>query len=136
MDTPKNSLSIFSAGQMKRGRPQISPHGRLFGGDSLYEVLAELAANRGEKFSVLPLQDPAVIPLAMRIGRTSTQTRKEVRKLQRVGVLEEIDRLRKAEVYGIAQNEMAGARTVATRVTHRATRPVPCDRLGRGLTLT
>jgi hypothetical protein len=30
-----------------------------FGGGSLYEVLAELAANRGEKFSVLPSRTPS-----------------------------------------------------------------------------
>ncbi len=92
---------------MKSGRPQTSPHGKLFGGDSLYEVLAELAANRGRKFSVLPMRDRAVIPLAERIGRTPTQTRKEVRKLQAVGVLEEVQRFRKAEVYAIAEDEIA-----------------------------
>lgn len=92
---------------MKPGRPQTSPHGKLFGGDSLYEVLAELAANRGKKFSVLPMHDRAVIPLAKTIGRTPTQTRKEIRKLQNVGVLEEVERLRKAEIFAIAQNDIA-----------------------------
>jgi len=92
---------------MKPGRPQTSPHGKLFGGDSLYEVLAELAANRGKKFSVLPMQDRTVVPLAEMIGRTPTQTRKEVRKLQKVGVLEQVERLRKAEVYAIAENDIA-----------------------------
>lgn len=92
---------------MKPGRPQTSPHGKLFGGDSLYEVLAELAAHRGQRFSVLPMQDRAVVPLAKAIGRTPTQTRKEVRKLQSVGVLEQVERLRKAEVYAVAENEIA-----------------------------
>lgn len=92
---------------MKHGRTQTSQHGKLFGGDSLYEVLAELAANRGEKFSVLPVPDDVAIPLATRIGRTPTQTRKEIRKLQGVGVLEEVERLRKSEVYAIAENEIA-----------------------------
>jgi hypothetical protein len=93
---------------MKSGRPQTSPHGKLFGGDALYEVLAELAVNRGRKFSVLPMSEGAVIPLAKTIGRTPAQTRKEVRKLQAVGVLEEVQRLRKAEIYAIAENEFAG----------------------------
>ncbi len=92
---------------MKPGRPQTSPHGKLFGGDSLYEVLAELAAHRGQRFSVLPMHDSAVIPLAKRIGRTPTQTRKEIRKLQNVGVVEQVERLRKAEVYAVAENEIA-----------------------------
>jgi hypothetical protein len=103
----KNSLSIFTDTTVKPGRPQTSPHGKLFGGDSLYEVLAELATHRGQRFSVLPMQDRAVIPLAMRIGRTPTQTRKEIRKLQNVGVLEQGERLRKTEVYAIAENEIA-----------------------------
>ena len=92
---------------MKPTRSQTSLHGKLFGGDSLYEVLAELAANRGSKFSVLPMQSSSVVPLAERIGRTPTQTRNEVRKLQTVGVLEQVDRLRKTEVYAIAENDIA-----------------------------
>ena len=92
---------------MKPTRSQTSLHGKLFGGDSLYEVLVELAANRGSKFSVLPMRSSSVVPLAERIGRTPTQTRIEVRKLQTVGVLEQVDRLRKAEVYAIAENDIA-----------------------------
>jgi uncharacterized LabA/DUF88 family protein len=52
---------------MARGRPQTSPHGKLFGGDSLYEVLAELAKNRGKRFSVVPVRERDVI----RPGRES-----------------------------------------------------------------
>jgi hypothetical protein len=92
---------------MKPTRSQTSPHGKHFGGDSLFEVLAELAANRGSKFSVLPMRSSSVVPLAERIGRTPTQTRNEVRKLQNVGVLEQVDRLRKAEVFAIAENDIA-----------------------------
>jgi hypothetical protein len=92
---------------MKSGRPQTSLHGKLFGGDSLYEVLAELAANRGAKFSVLPMDDRSVIPLAKAIRRTPVQTRKEVRKLQKVGVLDEVERRRRTEVYAVTESTIS-----------------------------
>lgn len=84
-----------------------SVHGKLFGGDSLFEVLATLAANRARRFTVLPLQADDVIALAETIGRTPAQTRREVRKLQAVGVLEQVERLRKTEIYAVAENEVA-----------------------------
>jgi hypothetical protein len=92
---------------MKTGRPPTSPHGKLFGGDSLYEILTALAANRGKRFSVLPMEDKDVLPLARTIGRTVTQTRREVRKLKAVGLLEEIERRRKVEVYGVSKSKLA-----------------------------
>jgi hypothetical protein len=92
---------------MKTGRPPTSPHGKLFGGDSLYEVLATLAANRGKRFSVLPMEDADVVPLARTIGRAVTQTRREVRKLKAVGLLEEIERRRKAEVYAVSKSKLS-----------------------------
>ena len=93
---------------MKTGRPPTSRHGKLFGGDSLYEVLAALAANRGKRFSVLPMEDEdkEIVALARAIGRTVTQTRREVRKLQTIGVLEEVDRRRKAEVYAVRDDAL------------------------------
>jgi hypothetical protein len=91
---------------MAHGRPQTSPHGRLFGGDSLYEVLAELAKNRGKRFSVVPVQEPDVVPLAEAVGRTPKQTRGEIRKLQSVGVLAEVERVRKTEIYAVADGEI------------------------------
>jgi hypothetical protein len=92
---------------MKSGRPQTSAHGKIFGGDTLYEVLAELAANPEAKFSVLPSADRAVRPLAKTIRRTPAQTRKEVRKLQNVGVLKEVERRRKTEVYAVTESAIS-----------------------------
>jgi hypothetical protein len=92
---------------MAHGRPQTSPHGKLFGGDSLYEVLAELAKNRGKRFSVVPVQQRDVVPLAETVGRTPKQTRSEIRKLQSVGVLAEVERVRKTEIYAVAEGELA-----------------------------
>jgi CelD/BcsL family acetyltransferase involved in cellulose biosynthesis len=89
------------------GRPTTSSHGRLFGGDSLYEVLAELAAHRGAKFSVTATDDSTVLPLAATIRRTARQTRKEVRKLQEIGVLEEVARQRKTEVFKITDDAIS-----------------------------
>jgi hypothetical protein len=89
------------------GRPTTSPHGRLFGGDSLYEVLAELAAQSDARFSVTPTGDETVIPLAQSIRRTARQTRKEVRKLQEIGVLEEVERRRKTEVYKVTDKAIS-----------------------------
>ena len=94
---------------MKTSRPPTSPHGKLFGGDSLYEVLATLAGHRDKRFTVLPIEgeDQEIVPLAQTIGRTVTQTRREVRKLQTVGVLEEVDRQRKTEVYAVRKSKLA-----------------------------
>jgi hypothetical protein len=71
-------------------------------------VLAALAAHREGRFTVLPLpEEPDVVPLAQTIGRAVTQTRREVRKLEQVGVIEEVGRLRKTEIYAVADNEVA-----------------------------
>jgi hypothetical protein len=104
--TLKNTLSIFSD-IISTGRPPTSVHGKLFGGDSLFEVLVTLAANRGKKFTVLSVDDKEIVALADAIGRTVTQTRREVRKLEAIGVLEEVERRRKSEVYAIADNDVA-----------------------------
>jgi hypothetical protein len=93
----------------KQGRPQTSAHGKLFGGDSLYEVLAELAARRRAKFSVTPSGDRRVVALADAVRRTPVQTRREVRKLQKLGVLEEVERRRKTEVYAVTESEISDA---------------------------
>lgn len=89
------------------GRPTTTPHGRLFGGDSLYEVLAELAARRGAKFSVTATDDEEVVPLAETIRRTPAQTRREVRKLQEIGVLKKVERRRKTEVYAVTDEPIS-----------------------------
>jgi hypothetical protein len=103
----KNTLSIFSDA-IPTGRPPTSVHGKLFGGDSLFEVLATLAAHRGQRFTVLPVEEePDLVPLAETIGRTVTQTRREVRKLEEVGVIEEVARRRKTEIYAVAKNDVA-----------------------------
>jgi len=83
----------------QRGRPPPSPHGRLFGGDSLYEVLAVFAAERAAEFSTATL--------ASRIGRTHRQTRKEIRKLEEVGAVRQIRKDRKEEWFAPAESEIA-----------------------------
>jgi hypothetical protein len=45
--------------------------------------------------------------LAEKVSRTPKQTRSEIRKLQSVGVLAEVDRVRKTEIYGVAEGEVA-----------------------------
>jgi hypothetical protein len=70
-------------------------------------VLATLAANRAKKFTVLPVDDHEVVPLAATIGRTVTQTRREVRKLETIGVLTEVERRRKTAVYTVTENDVA-----------------------------
>jgi predicted transcriptional regulator len=70
-------------------------------------VLAALAANRGKRFTVLSVGDEEIVALADTVGRTVTQTRREVRKLEAVGVLEEVERRRKSEVYAVADNDVA-----------------------------
>lgn len=76
-------------------------------------MLATLAANRAKKFTVLPVEDDDdVVALATTIGRTATQTRREVRKLESIGVIEEVERRRKTEVYALADADIA-ERTLA-----------------------
>jgi predicted transcriptional regulator len=74
-------------------------------------VLAALAANRAKRFTVLPIEDEeedeAIVALADAIGRTVTQTRREVRKLKAIGVIERVERRRKTEVYAVADNAVA-----------------------------
>jgi predicted transcriptional regulator len=82
-------------------------HGKLFGGDSLFEVLATLASHRARRFTVLPLEDEDVISLAAAVGRTVTQTRREVRKLEEVGVIEEVARRHKTQIYAVTESEVA-----------------------------
>lgn len=74
-------------------------------------MLAALAANRAKRFTVLPIEDEEedeeIVALADAIGRTVTQTRREVRKLKAIGVIEEVERRRKTEVYAVADNAVA-----------------------------
>ncbi len=71
-------------------------------------MLATLAANRAKKFTVLPVEgDDDVVALAATIRRTVTQTRREVRKLESIGVVEEVERRRKTEVYAVADTDVA-----------------------------
>lgn len=92
---------------MATGRPRTSVHGKLFGGDSLFEVLNTLAANRASKFTVVSIEDADVVALAETIGRTVTQTRREVRKLNAIGVVEEVERRGKTEVFAVANSDVA-----------------------------
>jgi hypothetical protein len=71
----------------------------LFGGDSLYEVLAAFAANRDREFSAEALADE--------VRRTVRQTRKEIRKLEAVGAVERVGKAGKREYFAPAQSEIA-----------------------------
>jgi predicted transcriptional regulator len=71
-------------------------------------VLAALAAYRERRFTVLPVEgEPDVVPLAETIGRAVTQTRREVRKLEQIGVIEEVGRRRKTEIYAVTDTDVA-----------------------------
>ncbi len=83
----------------KQGRPRPSPHGRLFGGDSLYQVLAAFAANRDREFSAEALADE--------VRRTVRQTRKEIRKLEAVGAVERVGKAGRREYFAPAQSDIA-----------------------------
>jgi hypothetical protein len=85
---------------MAGGRPPTSLHGRLFGGDTLYEVLAEIARSKKPTYAV---------PLAAELGRTTKQTRDELAKLQQLHILDEIAREGKAHLLGPASNPLAKA---------------------------
>jgi hypothetical protein len=72
---------------MVSGRKPLSPHGRLFGGDTLYEVLAALARER------VPV---SAVPLAEELRRTPKQTREELTKLLELGVIRQAGKSGKA----------------------------------------
>ena len=69
-------------------------------------MLAILAANRAAKFTVVESSDERLVSLAAAAGRTATQTRREVRKLELLGVLEEVERRRKTEVFALTKSKV------------------------------
>lgn len=82
------------------GRPTPSAHGRLFGGDTLFEVLHEIALERNGMYAV---------PLSHKLGRTTKQTRDELAKLESIGVLVEVGREGKARLLAPSGSELADA---------------------------
>lgn len=80
-------------------RPAPSRHGLLFGGDALYQILAELATRRGKEFTVKSL--------ATNIDRTPEHTRSEIEKLIKLRVVAETGRKRKARVYAVTETSVS-----------------------------
>jgi hypothetical protein len=78
----------------------VSPHGRLFGGDTLYEVLAAVARSR---------EPVGAVPLAEELGRTAKQTREELAKLRELGVVRVAGKSRKALLLEPDENALAQA---------------------------
>jgi len=68
---------------MPRTRTPVSIHGRLFGGDSMYEVLVEVARLRRGQFHALEI--------AERIDRHPSQVQRDLARLTAIGVLEAIE---------------------------------------------
>jgi hypothetical protein len=68
---------------MARTRTPVSAHGRLFGGDSMYEVLVEVARLRRRQFHAFEI--------AQRIDRHPSQVQRDLARLTAIGVLEEIE---------------------------------------------
>jgi len=68
---------------MPRTRTPVTVHGRLFGGDSMYEVLVELAAVRRRPFHAYEI--------AQRTGRHPSQVQRDLARLKAVGILEEVE---------------------------------------------
>ncbi len=81
------------------GRPTTSLHGRLFGSDSLYLVLRELALDRAVEVSILGM--------ATRIERTPKRARLELKKLRDLEIIEVSRRERKTDYYRLSGNELA-----------------------------
>lgn len=82
----------------RRRRPTPSRHGLLFGGDALYQVIAELARDRSDQFTTKSL--------SRKIKRTPEHTRSEIRKLMRLRVVEEVGRDRKARLYALTDTPL------------------------------
>lgn len=66
-----------------RTRTPVSVHGRLFGGDSMYEVLVEVARLRRRQFHAFEI--------AQSIERHPSQVQRDLARLTAIGVLEEIE---------------------------------------------
>ena len=81
-------------------RKPVSPHGRLFGGDTLYEVLAAVARSK---------RPISAVPLAGQLGRTAKQTRDELGKLVELGVLRPAGKDGKAQLLGPGRTPLARA---------------------------
>jgi hypothetical protein len=81
------------------GRPATSLHGRLFGSDSLYLVLRELAADRTAEVSTLGM--------AGRIERTPKRARVELKKLSDLEIVEVSRRERKTDYYRLSDKPLA-----------------------------
>ncbi len=67
---------------MKKTREPISRHGRLFGGDSMYEVLVEIAGLGPREFNAHQI--------ALTIGRHPSQVQKDIDRLIAIGVLDAV----------------------------------------------
>ena len=83
----------------RRKRPAPSRHGLLFGGDALYQVLAQLAKEPRAEFTTSSL--------SRCVGRTPEHTRSEIEKLIALDVVEEVRRERKTRVYKMKNNHLA-----------------------------
>jgi hypothetical protein len=67
---------------MARTREPISRHGRLFGGDSMYEVLQAIAGLGSGEFNAHQI--------ALTIGRHPSQVQKDIDRLVSIGVLDSV----------------------------------------------
>jgi len=83
----------------KRKRPPPSRHGLIFGGDALYQVLAQLSKDRDGEFTTNEL--------AAAISRTPEHTRREIEKLIELDVLKEVRRDRKTRIYALTPTPLS-----------------------------
>jgi hypothetical protein len=83
----------------RRPRRPPSRHGLLFGGDALYQVLAQLAKRGAREFTTQSM--------SRLIGRTPEHTRREIEKLIALGAVEEVRRQRKTRVYKVRDTPLA-----------------------------
>ena len=67
---------------MEKTREPVSPHGRLFGGDSMYEVLQEIAARASKEFNAHQI--------AQTVGRHPNQVQRDIDRLLLIGVLDPV----------------------------------------------
>ena len=83
------------------GKEPISERGLLFGSDSLFEVLRDIASRRGK-----PFHGAAV---ASAIGRSRKQTQSELAKLRTLGVIEPVGTKGRREQLRVADARHARA---------------------------
>ena len=86
---------------MTKTREPISLHGRLFGGDSMFQVLREVAARGANQFNAHEI--------AVKIERHPSQVQRDLDRLLAIGVLQVVPARGAAKPVKLGKSKLARA---------------------------